>query len=772
MDPLGASHPASALQEPAMASAPPRHVCPDCNRSYKAAETLTRHRQNHSEGIQHVCEICEAGFRRKDLLDRHLHIHQQGGSGGSRWRSPRACTRCSRLKIRCDNSITCSRCARGKHACIYKPKARSVGPADVSSTASINSGRTHSSGSAGHIGEDTRDTVMTGLIPGTYLTEEAQQAMDPTEALDVAPLSEDSLWSQATTRPWLHEDLFLQKDPEWIVGSHVWPTCSNNMSQAATLGNFDTVSSPIMAGSWQAGLPNELSSGASPLSVPPQQAADRAGPSGVQATQEQVRSELIEIALNFSNPASDPSDRASLWQRTARKVEDAFELQGVLPAVGSSNHVLGYFVELFFEHFHSLWPLFWKDELVVGTLRPHLYITLSCIGAIYAGDAAANYHFQILEALRMQLLLATIQHQLPEEVHESLCQSLVLIQAAIIYFGHKMAFSSAQQLGSIVVSLARKMNLFVEITASRLGSGEYSKSSKEDWSRNWVQSETRKRLAFGILRADVFVSLLLGTRPLVSFEEVNLHPPSSDALWNGFQGQSGLIQVVSYLASSAQEQQGYLFSDLVRIALERDEQLPNLRIEQLELVLFGLQHYVWRFSHDPGLAFRLSISFDAENFNEKGTDRRDLLDLRREMRDLKNDYDRITSGLEKCKRSLAANATPAQVIHQRNTLLASHLLYDLSIIKLRADLPTIHRLILNNIVKEEPCHDAVLAVHKWSVTAEALVATEQACAAWSLVTTEMKRPANCRAKFNILSHIALLHAAVVVWAYACTRFLA
>ena len=625
------------------------------------------------------------------------------------------------------------------------------------------------SGSVGNIDEDTPDTIMVGILTGPDSTEEAQQAMDSTQDLDVAPLWEDSLWSQAVTWPWLHEDLFLPKDPDWMDGSHVGLTNSSNTSEASTPVNFDTVSSSNPAGSWQAAVPNDLSNGASPFNVPPQHAAHRPGSSGIAGTREQVTSELIEIALDFSYSASGLSHRASLWQRTSRKVEDAFDLQRVVPAVGSLKHVLGYFVWLYFERFHSLWPLFWKHDLDVNSLRPHLYITLSAIGSMYAGDAAADYHFQILEALRMQLLLATFQHQLPEEVHESLCQSLLLIQAATLYFGHKMAFSSAQQLGTIVVSLARKMNLFVELTASRLGSGENLKSSKEDLSKRWVRSETRKRLAFGILRTEVYVSLLLGTRPLVSFEEVNLHTPSPDALWNGSQGQSGQSQVVSYLASSVQEQQGYLFSDLVRIALERDEQLPSLRTDELELLLFGLQHYVWCFSHDPGLACRLSISFVAENVKEKRTDQSDLLDLRREMKDLKNDYDQIIAGLEKCKRSLAANATPAQVIHQRTTLLASHLLYNLSIIKLRADLPTIHRLVLNNIVKDEPCHDAVLAVYKWSVTAEALVATEQACATWLLITTEMKRPADGRASFSILSHIALLHAAVVVWAYACTR---
>ncbi len=55
-------------------------------------------------------------------------------------------------------------------------------------------------------------------------------------------------------------------------------------------------------------------------------------------------SELIKIAQDFSNSISDLSDRASLWQHTSRKVEDSFELQGILPAASSSKHSLAYFI--------------------------------------------------------------------------------------------------------------------------------------------------------------------------------------------------------------------------------------------------------------------------------------------------------------------------------------------------------------------------------------------------------------------------------------------
>ncbi|EME81640.1 uncharacterized protein MYCFIDRAFT_211422 [Pseudocercospora fijiensis CIRAD86] len=115
---------------------PSRHVCPDCGRSYKAAETLNRHRKNHSDTTAYTCDICHASFKRKDLLDRHSNIHSNGRQPTSRNRSQRACDRCSRLKTRCDNLVPCTRCTRGGHACTYRLKSCRA-RTDRSSTASI-----------------------------------------------------------------------------------------------------------------------------------------------------------------------------------------------------------------------------------------------------------------------------------------------------------------------------------------------------------------------------------------------------------------------------------------------------------------------------------------------------------------------------------------------------------------------------------------------------------------------------------------------------------
>jgi hypothetical protein len=51
-----------------------------------------------------------------------------------------------------------------------------------------------------------------------------------------------------------------------------------------------------------------------------------------------------------------------------------------------------------------------------------------------------------------------------------------------------------------------------------------------------------------------------------------------------------------------------LYSDLVRIAMDRHEVLPDLSVAHRDLILFGIQDSVWRFSNDPNLFSRMRLS--------------------------------------------------------------------------------------------------------------------------------------------------------------------
>ena len=99
-----------------------KYPCPDCDKSYRAKETLNRHRKNHARTAEHICQICSVAFRRKDLLLRHSKIHRGDDSNGEpkdRQRIRQACDRCSKLKTKCDANSPCTSCVRGQHECSY-----------------------------------------------------------------------------------------------------------------------------------------------------------------------------------------------------------------------------------------------------------------------------------------------------------------------------------------------------------------------------------------------------------------------------------------------------------------------------------------------------------------------------------------------------------------------------------------------------------------------------------------------------------------------------
>lgn len=134
---------------------PQCHVCTDCGRTYRAVETLNRHRKNHSDTVSYACSSCNSSFKRKDLLDRHLQVHLHAPRGKSRQRNQRACLRCSRLKTRCDNQTPCSRCVKADHQCIYRDN-----PARSNSLRSIDAASDRSRASSTVSSDASPDTTI------------------------------------------------------------------------------------------------------------------------------------------------------------------------------------------------------------------------------------------------------------------------------------------------------------------------------------------------------------------------------------------------------------------------------------------------------------------------------------------------------------------------------------------------------------------------------------------------------------------------------------
>lgn len=678
--------------------------------------------------------------------------------------------------------------------------------------------------------------------------------LEPTSVVGILP--------QNMTWAWLHEDLFLQYDP--LVNVHhadLFPMdVDSGQGQPTHISQMFTTrgSTPVLQRhqSTRSGIPcdndNSLPDGVEPLVGPQLQVdvgfsdggtpsscllepttsralnelrptpdmscstatscqtyshgpddtanndAGRSNPHRAQY-QEHVVQKLVDFACNVFTVPPDPLARAKFRHEICCEVEEAFGLSHLRP-YAAKDDLLDHLVELYLEHFYPLWPLFRKQDLGSDRVPLLLYITLTSIGSIYAGDTAAAYGFMTHEKIRQKIIVAPLQSHLPDEVCVPLCQSLLLIQASALYFGRRQSFSIAQQLGSIIVSHARKMNLFNNGLYSYHHSEASARitTSQEDIVSHWIKAEIRKRLAFGILRAEVFISLLLNSRALVSYEEFNIELPCSSVIWE--YNSMDLQKHVMTLHSSQGNRREYLYSDLVRIATDRNEALPDLLHRDFELLLFGIQQAVWQISHDREMMPRLNKKFQSDfltnpqndlfgtwSYSVQHCDRpntqqhwmpqsdngqlnsTDLLDCYfRDMSDMHIDYLRCLSALRKWKRSFAATCMRTDITKVRDSLLASRLLYHLSFIRITADIEKFH-LLNHQLVKGPVDLNSLRLIWDWSSSQDAKVALEHACAIWSLISREIKRDEHVRAKFNILTHISLYHAASVVWVFAGTH---
>lgn len=338
------------------------------------------------------------------------------------------------------------------------------------------------------------------------------------------------------------------------------------------------------------------------------------------------------------------------------------------------------------------------------------------------------------------------------------------------------------------------MNLFDEGPALRRPS-----ASATERCAYWTALEGRRRLAFGIMRADVFTSVLLDSRPFLSPLEIKLTIPRAAEVWHNF---NHLPDEELAIAQQVEERRlrGRYICDLVSIALHQADCLPALDAAGFEMLMFGLQDSVWRFVHDPSLFVRLTgenldipvsgasskpartaangrvrdfsstrrdppspcLSSDSEGSDVLGerSDRIGLITC--QMNGLKDEFKRLCAALTDWMARFDAARVDSQFVHSRDTLMSSLLLYELSLLRLSAPLQDLHHVAYGPAdVTLDP--STLDRIRRWTQTDSAIDARRSASGILSLIEQELRRTTSSRARFNLLAFCSLHHAAVVVW---------
>jgi len=421
-----------------------KYKCVDCGRTYKAAETLNRHRKNHVGVPNHVCSVCSAGFRRNDLLQRHMRIHQRQLSRSA---SPE-----SQLR---NNAETSSNRILNRMSGVQW---------DLSLGADSWRGSAHDADS---LQRQTWDMSGVGSPP----------------QVDVAMnnlVADDPFSNQFDPLSWAIETSFQFGNETNDMGADI------PFSKRLTGVLMPSLDQPAISS----------------------------------ANDDSLIFDLVEYAMTFQRPASDEGLR-----RLAVRVENQLGFHGLLDASKPTHHLLDRCVELFFKHFHLLWPFLRETDLRNGECPNYLYMVASGIGLIYLGQDASMLYAQLLGALRERLTMLVYSQKVPEESLMSVCQALLLTQMGIWTFRGEDHVETAELTGSTVVYFARRLNLFNSSSGDLTALRTWITESPSEVAQKWIMSEERKRLAFGIYRTQLCVAIATGRsmsqQPLPELEKLD-----------------------------------------------------------------------------------------------------------------------------------------------------------------------------------------------------------------------------------------------------------
>ncbi|KAJ5098205.1 hypothetical protein N7532_005206 [Penicillium argentinense] len=191
--------------------------------------------------------------------------------------------------------------------------------------------------------------------------------------------------------------------------------------------------------------------------------------------------------------------------------------------------VINAWVQLYFEHFHPVFPVLHKASF--GSAGTHwlLVFAVSAIGAQFSQLPQAHICSRAMnEVVRRQAIyLCEIQNRLGRELW--MVQVILLNQIAMRYSGERRALEIAEFLQALPVTVARRKQLFTDVM-SLTNMSSLDLSLQQKW-QVWVLDEERRRTGFAIWLIDQACETHFDLTPIMRIEELQNSLPHEENRW-------------------------------------------------------------------------------------------------------------------------------------------------------------------------------------------------------------------------------------------------
>ncbi|KAF5612501.1 zinc finger rst2 [Fusarium sp. NRRL 25303] len=198
--------------------------------------------------------------------------------------------------------------------------------------------------------------------------------------------------------------------------------------------------------------------------------------------------------------------------------------------------LLNSWVQLYFEHFHPIFPILHKPTFSSPDTHWLLIFTVAAIGAHFSAIKGSQLcHRAMHELIRRQSSSLCERHM--KACRELwMCQVNLLNSVGLMYSGERRGLELAEVLQSVTPTLGRRNGLFVRrYTESKSSTSEMSPN--QSW-KTWLGEEERRRTGFGIWLLDSAFEVHFDLSASIRVDELLMPLPQPEDKWNSPSAQS------------------------------------------------------------------------------------------------------------------------------------------------------------------------------------------------------------------------------------------
>ncbi|KAK4544217.1 hypothetical protein LTR36_004427 [Oleoguttula mirabilis] len=569
------------------------YSCGKCSKSYARLDHLSRHVRMHTQEKPYQCQVCTKAFARADLLKRHTLGHSKDDPQSKpaviqHNRVSQACEACAGLHLKCEEDKPCKRCMKKGLTCNFT--ANFAPPNTMVQAQSPEDNYVHTLDHQQRY--DTMQQQMLSLPPMQQMIQPIQPALSMhRQSISSAHPNQLPAMQMSMPQPQQSPQQAMGMDgsmmPPQQPGNNMFDYLRDKMMPPSNPSNGQAVQMiDYQGGPW---TPRELfdfgvdaNMELNDLDLSFLDTYNNANPFDLRTPSIGFPTTGSDIMPSFTSAPVPPLDttalpRASVWRfRPLSKDSGSAEQANLsLPtptsleidrrvtceplSQTSRDKVLAMILSTCkpnsipravacFPSISLLDSLFqfsltspgshakhWihAPTLLAGQTRPEVLAAIIAAGAVLTPDASIRkVGYAIQEAIR-----TAVQVQVEED--NTLMRDLQIMQASLLqlkiglWSGDSRKMELAEGFQQVLVTMARRGGFFRRGTYVRIvpyaeDQGEVLESK---W-RQWVRQESRKRFALHLFRHDLEASVSLFSSPLISYAELYLPLPESEALWH------------------------------------------------------------------------------------------------------------------------------------------------------------------------------------------------------------------------------------------------